>query len=504
MCIRDSTVVLTHEANGTPHLYKVVDGTLEAEISQVGVEPAAAGYLSISDIAATEDGMLVACNYVHCKYDDAGNTSYFYIWDNLVGNLSVWFTSKKSTNYSNASMGYTMAVKGTSTDAVVTITGFNQNSGTNDVRFSHHTISGGVYTESATTYKYLKGRANTTNYATVGTTYELNASPFAAANWIIDGENITPTELDNSAVSAGEVTINASLDETLLGKKFNGATYLTIEGKHLMVAPYADGESVAGVTVLDITNGLDQAAEIDYAELASPEEATAAATAVKVNGKELTITLVVDAKVHIFTISLDIPKYTRTVILGHYGTICLPNASSSYTGAEFYEVSWIKMNGTTPQTLYLDQLAADAQLEAGRPYIFRATSTELTVTYTGEAVSAPIDPTETNGLTGSFDPIPAGSLTGKYVIAQDKFWTATETAYAAENRAYIEPTLVPTSEQEKISGRRRVALGTSGENAESGFEDIIAPEGQVLKVIENGQLIIIRDGVKYNVQGVRL
>ena len=504
--IGENTVVLTHEADGTPHLYKykVVDGTLEAELSQEGVEPAAAGYLSISDIAATEDGKLVACNYVHCKYDDAGNTSYFYIWDNLVGNPSVWFTSKKSTNYSNASMGYTMAVKGTSTDAVVTITGFNQNSGTNDVRFSHHTISGGVYTESATTYKYLKGRANTTNYATVGTTYELNASPFAAANWIIDGENITPTELDNSAVSAGEVTINASLDETLLGKKFNGATYLTIEGKHLMVAPYADGENVAGVTVLDITNGLDLATGLDYAELTSPVAATAAATAVKVNGKELTITLVVDAKVHIFTISLDIPKYTRTVILGHYGTICLPNASSSYTGAEFYEVSWIKMNGTTPQTLYLDQLAADAQLEAGRPYIFRATSTELTVTYTGEAVSAPIDPTETNGLTGSFDPIPAGSLTGKYVIAQDKFWTATETAYAAENRAYIEPTLVPTSEQEKISGRRRVALGTSGENAESGFEDIIAPEGQVLKVIENGQLIIIRDGVKYNVQGVRL
>jgi hypothetical protein len=31
---------------------------------------------------------------------------------------------------------------------------------------------------------------------------------------------------------------------------------------------------------------------------------------------------------------------------------------------------------------------------------------------------------------------------------------------------------------------------------------VIAPNS--LKVIENGQLIIIRDGVKYNAQGVRL
>ena len=42
------------------------------------------------------------------------------------------------------------------------------------------------------------------------------------------------------------------------------------------------------------------------------------------------------------------------------------------------------------------------------------------------------------------------------------------------------------------------------EDEATGVEDITAPEGQVLKVIENGQLIIIRGGEKYNVQGVRL
>ena len=54
-----------------------------------------------------------------------------------------------------------------------------------------------------------------------------------------------------------------------------------------------------------------------------------------------------------------------------------------------------------------------------------------------------------------------------------------------------------------ISGmppRCRVALG---ENVETGVEDIITTDAPV-KVIVNGQLIIIRDGVKYNVQGQKL
>ena len=43
----------------------------------------------------------------------------------------------------------------------------------------------------------------------------------------------------------------------------------------------------------------------------------------------------------------------------------------------------------------------------------------------------------------------------------------------------------------------------AGENVETGIEDIFSTDAPI-KVIENGQLIIIRDGVKYNVQGVRL
>lgn len=193
--------------------------------------------------------------------------------------------------------------------------------------------------------------------------------------------------------------------------------------------------------------------------------------------------------------------YTRTVIEGNYGTICLPYASSSYSGAEFYEVSWLQKNGETPVNLYLDQLEAGTQLDAGKPYIFRATSTELTVTYTGAAVENPV--AGKNGLTGSFVEIPAGGLTGNYVIAQNKFWTATAGASALANRAYIDKDDVPTTEPAKVPGRRRVSLGAAGENAETGIDNIISTDTPV-KLIENGQLIIIRNGEKFNVQGQKL
>ena len=466
--IGESTVVLTHEEDGSPHLYKVVDGTLEAEISQVGVEPAAAGYLSISDIAATEDGKLVACNYVKCTFPTASGTTNFYKWNTLADNPTIWFTAQTTGNYSTANMGYSMAVKGTSSDAQVTITAFNVNTGTNDVRFTHHTIADGKY-------QYSLGVESKTNRATVGSTYELNASPLASANWIFDGENITPTEFVNNGVDRAAVTINASLDATLLGKKFNGATYFSMYGNHFMVAPYADTDgNLAGVRVLNITQGLDQATEAtdESLDLTTPISATAAATAVKVNGEELTITLVADNQLYTLATTLDLTTYTRTLTNGNFGTICLPYGSSYYTGAKFYEISWMKMRGTTPEGIYLDEVIEP--LIAGKPYIFKATSNLLTVYANTDAVNEPIHGEA--GLTGTFEPIPTDNtiLEGNYMIAQNKFWLCGEGCSLSENRAYIDAEIISqhTTEKQEIPGRRRISMGAAGENGTTGVDNL--------------------------------
>ncbi|MBR5327463.1 MAG: Ig-like domain-containing protein [Paludibacteraceae bacterium] len=188
--------------------------------------------------------------------------------------------------------------------------------------------------------------------------------------------------------------------------------------------------------------------------------------------------------------------YTRIVTNGNYGTICLPYASSNYTGMELYEVSWLKAE----TGLYLDQLAAGAQLVAGKPYIFRATASEITVTYTGDAKAAPV--AGANGLTGTFTDIATGdaALVGNYIIAQNQIWVAGANNSLPANRAYINATLVPTTEQPKLAGRRRVCMG---ENAATGLDNITNGENTTIKVIENGQLIIIRNGEKFNAQGVR-
>ncbi len=186
--------------------------------------------------------------------------------------------------------------------------------------------------------------------------------------------------------------------------------------------------------------------------------------------------------------------YLRDVT-NKWGTICLPHASTSFSGAKFYEVSSLDPT----KGLWLDEIEAGAQLVAGKPYVFEATASTIKVTYTDAAVDAPEE--GANGLTGTFTDIAAaedGVLVGNYIIGGNKVHVATAQNDLPANRAYINAALVPNKVQAEIPGRRRVCMG---ENATTGLDQIVAPEGQAVKAIVNGQLIIIRDGVKYNVQG---
>ena len=212
-----------------------------------------------------------------------------------------------------------------------------------------------------------------------------------------------------------------------------------------------------------------------------------------------------EVAVAVWKVSIEAPKYTRTVTNGDYGTICLPYASSSYSGAEFYEIAYLELqdDGTTPKGVWLDEVN---ELEAGNPYIFKATADELVVYYEGEEVLSPVEGKA--GLTGTFEGIsnPNDILEGNYMIAENKIWLCGTGCWLNPNRAYIKHDALhaSTTPVSPMPGRRRVYMGGAGENSATGTEDMIVPNQQVQKVIENGQLIIIRDGVKYNAQGVRL
>ena len=205
----------------------------------------------------------------------------------------------------------------------------------------------------------------------------------------------------------------------------------------------------------------------------------------------------------VYTVTVSESGYTRAVTNGNYGTICLPYGSRNYAGADFYEIAYAEIKNGDATGLYLDQLEEGAALEAGKPYIFKATADELTVSYEGAMETTPV--AGEAGLTGTLVDIAAGGvLVGNYIIAQNMFWDASAENWLNANRAYINKTiLLSVPPKSPVPGRRRVSMGETSENGATGMENtVIAPNS--LKVIENGQLVIIREGVKYNAQGVRL
>ena len=313
----ESTIVLTHEADGTAHIYEVANGTI-LELLQNGViavDPENAGdYLAISDIALTEDGKLVATNYMQTQsgddYVDAGykrGETRIYIWNDLHGAPSVLFTSKMSSNWFRSKQGLTMAVKGTSDNMEIFMTGIHATKAW--ARVSSYRVIEGVYEEPAVNhndhYFFYDVADAVALETTVGTQYELTASPLGAMNWILDAELINPVEIVESETNNVEISSCVALTQ-YLGKKYQGVSVVTAGEQHLMVAPYATAEGLlAGVKVLDITAGLDAATEVATADLDAAVEATAAATAVAVAENVLTITLVADATIYTLNVELE-------------------------------------------------------------------------------------------------------------------------------------------------------------------------------------------------------
>jgi len=185
--------------------------------------------------------------------------------------------------------------------------------------------------------------------------------------------------------------------------------------------------------------------------------------------------------------------YARNVT-NKYGTICLPYASASTSGATFFEVV-----GQEAGNVYL---ASVTELKAGVPYIFEKSANQIKVVYTGEKETTA---GSANGLVGTF----ADNTTvpnDAYILYGGEFCPnndPTKPNKINAYRAYLDLSDVDGGKPNQMPGRRYIGMSVQGENGATGVEDIFSTDAPV-KVIENGQLIIIRDGVKYNVQGQKL
>ena len=574
----DAVIVLTHEEDGTAHIYNVVDGVAVSEISQEGVvarDPENAGdLLAISDIALTEDGKLLASNKIVCQaegYVDAGykrGEFRVYIWNDLHDAPSILLTSKMSSNWFRSVQGHTIAYKGTSINGTLFTTGVTATGV--KFRYSVYNVIDGVYTDPAVNdsehYHFTKGSAYATDV--VGANYEIVASPLGANNWILDADLINPFEFTDPLTYNTEVTEVATLTEDL-GKKFNGASYVTVGEQVLMVAPYATPEGkLTGVEILDITGGLDAAQYVDQLFIDEAVEATAAATAVEVvEGDEATallITLVADATIYSLEATLAkgdnwevYEDEITNLVIDLDNLVLIGGPSSAFQVDVYLGLGEYNRNDDTYQLLPESSVAlfgTDATFVEGYAYevdaftpsakavvrcVWNGMNIELHLTMTAAPLEATVVVVE-NALVEVEKYLLWGDMydyalkmSGEWVNPEDGltypvlvevpvyYPEATEPSEImstvtvggwGDNDPWLgfgEGTLTVTTVNDVVTATGIVQNPMAGvaiditisgkiiPNALENVETTVAP----VKVIKNGQLIIIKNGVEYNVQG---
>lgn len=188
--------------------------------------------------------------------------------------------------------------------------------------------------------------------------------------------------------------------------------------------------------------------------------------------------------------------YTREVIPGRVGTICLPYAveTGDFSGARCYETDYVG-NGK----VYFSEVN---RLEAGMPYIFFANddATEIIAKYSGEPV---VEAGTKNGLHGTFEKISINERDNIVVLSGNRLVLCGDNSSLAANRAYLkidEISTVPTH----ADGAKRVSFNLNG--TPTGIEGVPSDSHTPPSVTYNiaGQRvtptakgILIRNGRKY-------
>ena len=165
-----------------------------------------------------------------------------------------------------------------------------------------------------------------------------------------------------------------------------------------------------------------------------------------------------------FAEDIDYGMYSRTVRIG-YNTICLPHGSTRYTGARFYEIAYVNVDA---KQLYLDEVET---LDAGVPYLFYPTESEVVVYYD---FTTSMTAKTKNGLHGTFTDITAASnfLKGKYLVTGNSITLCGNGCSLLANRAYIEMNEISSQFKPVVSGRKRVSLGYTDSDISTALDNI--------------------------------
>jgi hypothetical protein len=193
--------------------------------------------------------------------------------------------------------------------------------------------------------------------------------------------------------------------------------------------------------------------------------------------------------------------------VGQWGTLCPKQNVANPTGATFYQISYLEEKDGMPYNMYFDEV--EGNLEAGQPYFFIASATEIKGVKSGEVKN---EGSNVNGFYGYIGDAPwelpfeaeyGADKDNTYVIYNNCVSRINAATNIKSERCYI---IINATQPSRTSepapvGARRISMSVAGQNTATGVDQVQGDEVQSTKVLINGQMYIYRNGKMYDAQG---
>lgn len=255
----DKLYVLTE----TPKII-IANATTFQKIREMDLTGISGGMITLSDIAFTSDGYLLACNKDTVSLPELKNR-YFkvYTWDNDSVAPKLLFQTQSQANWANGIIGETFAVSGPRWKCKIYTTSVT--SGTSkQIRIVGLQYEEGI---SAVGYKYMM---STTDYteALWGTKPKFTVSPTGGDHIIIDSDKLKPREyqFDWGKPDRDPLVLKGTFAEKSgynLENVASGSNFFRHAKRVFMASPVCNADSSqVGVALFDVTDGLQNAVKI--------------------------------------------------------------------------------------------------------------------------------------------------------------------------------------------------------------------------------------------------
>ena len=391
-----------------------------------------------------------------------------------VANKNVTWTSSNTAIATVDANGLVTAVAAGSATITATSVADNTKTATCTVNVMAE-LTGVTYHAST----YVKKDAN----AYLGINYSITRTSNRTLRYVVKVNNSEDVDLEFNVVVDGiwkRMEYNASA---------NTYTYTTI-------TTYADGDVVSGF-FRQIKYGVEGRWDFNYVVGST---STTPRTMVAVNDEDADLTHLNNGSVY------DVILKRNFVMDGDWNTISLPFALNASQINDIFGAGTIVQKLTSSELLSKTEIDLVFELvtsmDAATPYLIKpAQNVDAGILL--EDITIDVIPNEITTTDAKMIPIlKTENFTGQnntfFLGAGQNLYNRSADGKIKALRAYFQFPGLSTAQLQQL--RARVVFN---ENTETAVDNILSTDAPV-KVIENRQLIIIRNGVKYNVQGQKL